>query len=141
MKTVKDIVRNLSNIESLGYGVENNIIKNIDINIIAHFGNIPCLQIVCENICPYGTYNDIERLGFLLKAIVELFGVEREDGVLLSELKNIPCRLVFKENGGNHWGERAVGIGHYMKDKFILFEDLSELTENKKEVCDEKIHG
>ena len=130
MKIVKDITYCLKDIEEKGYGVENNIIKGIDINIIAHFGNIPCLTIMCENICPYGQYNDIARLGFLLTAIVEFFGVGREDGVMLSELKNIPCRLVFTGHGESHWGEKAVGIGHYMKDKFILFEDFNELSDS-----------
>ena len=132
MRTVKNITCNLNYIKSLGYGVENNIIKEIDINIIAHFGNIPCLTIMCENICPYGSYNDIARLGYLLKAFVEFFGVDREDGVMLSKIKNIPCRLVFSGNGESHWGEKAVGIGHYMQDKFILFKDLQELAPNEK---------
>lgn len=43
MKTVKDITYSLKDIEEKGYGVENNIIEKIDVNIIAHFGNIPCL--------------------------------------------------------------------------------------------------
>ena len=38
MKTVKDITYRLKDIEEKGYGVENNIIKGFDINIIAHFG-------------------------------------------------------------------------------------------------------
>ena len=133
MKTVKNITHNLAYIKSLGYGIENNIIKSIDINIIAHFGNIPCLTIDCENIRPYGLYNDIARLGYLLKAIVEFFEVDREDGVMLSNLKNIPCRLVFTGNGESHLGEQAVGIGHYMKDKFILFKDFAELDKEKEE--------
>ena len=128
MKTVKDITYNIKQIQEKGYGVENNIITEIDINIMGHFGNIPCLSIMCENICPYGTYNDIERLGFLLKAIVEFFRVDREDGIMLSELKNIPCRIVYEGNSKDHWGEKAVGIGHFMKDKFILFEDFNELV-------------
>ena len=130
MKTIKDIVHNEQYIKSQGYKIENNVIKGVDINIIAHFGNIPCLTIMCENICPYGSYNDIARLGYLLKAIVEFFDIGREDGVMLSKLKNIPCRLVFEGNGNSHWGEKAVGIGHYMKDKFILFEDFNELVDH-----------
>lgn len=131
MKTVKDITKSLREIKSMGHGVANNIIERIDINIIAHFGNIPCLTIICENIVPYGHYNDIGRLGYLLKALVEFFGVEREDGVWLSSLKNIPCRLVFEGEGETHWGEKAIGIGHYMKDKFILFEDFAKLDESE----------
>ena len=116
----------ISDIEKKGYGVSNNIIKSIDINIIAHFGNIPCLTIMCESITPYGYYNDIARVGFLIKELVEFFGVDQEDGVMLSELKNIPCRIVYNRNGKCHFGDKAVGIGHFMKDKFILFEDFSE---------------
>jgi hypothetical protein len=133
MKSVKDITYNLNDIEKKGYGVENNIIKEIDINIIAHFGNIPCLTIMCENIMPYGHYNDIHRLGYLLKAIVEFFGVDREDGIMLSRLKNIPCRIVFDGNDKNHWGDKAVGIGHYMRDKFILFEDFNKLAKESED--------
>ena len=127
MKSVKDIIHNKSFIKSEGYGLENNIIKEVDINIIAHFVNIPCFTIICENICPYAAYNNIGNLGYLLKAFVEFFEVDKEDGVMLSKIKNIPCRLVFEGNGENHWGEKAVGIGHYMKDKFILFNEFSRL--------------
>lgn len=133
MKTVKDITYSLNDIEKKGYGVENNIIREIDINIIAHFGNLPCLAMICENIVPYGLYNDIHRLGYLLKAIVEFFDLEREAGIMLSKLKNIPCRIVFDGNGKKHFGEKAVGIGHYMKDKFVLFEDFDKLAEERKD--------
>lgn len=131
MKTVTDITKSLREIKAMGHGVENNIIERIDVNIIAHFGNIPCLTIICKDITPYGYFNDIGRLGYLLKALVEFFGVDREDGVWLSDLKNIPCRLVFEGDGDTHWQEKAIGIGHYMKDKFILFEDFVKLDEGE----------
>lgn len=133
MKTVKNITYDINEIQEMGYGVENNIITDIDINIMGHFGNIPCLTILCQNICPYGTYNDIERLGFLLKAIVEFFGLDREDGVKISQLKNIPCRIVYEGKEDNHWGGKAVGIGHFMKDRFILFKDFNELVPKQED--------
>lgn len=113
-------------IEQMGHGIENNMIERVDINIIAHFGNVPCFTIMCKNIVPYGLYNDTQRLGFLLKWFVEFFGCDREDGRMLSDIKNIPCRLVFEGNGETHLGEKAVGIGHYMSDKFVLFEEINE---------------
>lgn len=125
IKTVKDIVHNEQYIKSAGYEVENNVIKAIDINIIARFGNIPCLTIMCENIYPYSSYNNIENLGYLLKGFVEFFEKENEGGVMLSNIKNIPCRLVMS-------GNRAYGIGHFMKDKFILFDEFSELGTEKE---------
>lgn len=133
MKTIKDITRDSNYIKSCGFGTENNIIKYVDVNIIAHFGNLPCFTIMCENICPYSAYNNIANLGYLLKGFVEFFEVDKEDGVMLSTIKNILCRIVFSGNGDNHFGEKAVGIGHYMKDKFILFEDFTMLGIDKQE--------
>ena len=127
MKSVNEIIHSESFIKSEGYGIENNIIKEIDINVIAHFGNIPCLTIICENICAYAHYNNTSNLGHLIKALVEFLGCEREDGIMLSKIRNIPCRIIFEGNGTDRWGEKAVGIGHYMKDRFILFEEFSRL--------------
>lgn len=127
MITVKDITCKLADIKAKGYGVENNMIRYVDVNIIGHFGNIPCLTIACDCICPYGTRNDLASIGFLIQALVEFFEVGEEDGVMLSSLRNIPCRLAFEGNGEYHFGERAIGIGHFMKDKFILFDDFARL--------------
>ena len=123
--TIKDIIHSEQDIKEIGYNIENNVIKAIDINIIAHFGNIPCLTIMCEGIYPYSQYNNIANLGYLIKGFVEFLEKEREDGIMLSNIKNIPCRLVMA-NG------RAYGIGHFMKDKFILFEELTKLCEEKE---------
>lgn len=132
MKNVNSIIRNEEFLSSRKYRIANNRITEVDIKIIAHFGNVPCFTIVCENIVPFSLYNNISNLGYLTKAFVELFEVDREDGVFLSDLKNIPCRLVFPDNNTDNFGCKCIGIGHFMKDKFVLFEDFSRLgVENK----------
>lgn len=50
-----------------------------------------------------------------------------EDGVRLTSLKSIPCRLVF--NGESGWGSRCIGFGHFMKDKFVLTADFAKIDE------------
>ena len=122
---LEDIIKTKEELESKGYGIENNMINYVDINIVAHFGNAVCFEIYCNNIVPLSGYYNTNNLGHMIKAFIELFGVDREDGVRLSELTHIPCRLVFKNK--NTWGSRAIGIGHFMKDKFVLFDDFVKI--------------
>ena len=122
---LKDIIKTKEELESKGYGIENNVIKYVDVNVVAHFGNAICFEIYCDNIVPLSGYYNTNNLGYMIKAFVELLGADREDGVRLSELKNIPCRLVFENK--NPWGNKAIGIGHFMKDKFVLFDDFVKI--------------
>lgn len=124
---LKDVIKTASEIVALGYSIENNIIDHVNVNIIGHFGNCPCFEIVCSNVCPMSGYEGRQNLGFLMVAFVELFGKEDEDGVRLTSLKNIPCRLVFDGKGG--WGSRCIGFGHFMKDKFVLTADFAKIDE------------
>ncbi len=110
-------------LEAEGYVVENNVLKEVNINIIAHFGNVSCLELVCENVVPMSGYNNTQNLGFLLKNFVELLGIEQEDGIRLSAMKNIPIRLVFESPGGV--GSKCIGFGNFMKDKFVLTSEFS----------------
>lgn len=128
MKTVKDIVLNLKQIEEKGYSIEKNVIKEVDIKIIGHFGNIPCLNILCENVVPYSYHNNISNIGYLLTALVDFFEVGRDEGISLLDLKNIPCRIIFDVSGKNYFTKTVVGFGHAYKDKFVLFNDFSQLN-------------
>lgn len=126
--TLNSIIKTKEEVEKLGCCVENNVIDYIDINTIAHFGNVTCLEVVCSNVCPMCTYNNTGNLGYLLRAIIELLDISREDGLRLREIKGIPCRLVF--NGtGNTWGSKCIGIGNFMKNKFVLIEDLVKIND------------
>ena len=97
-----EIIKTEQELKSSGYSVENNIIKSIDVDIIAHFGNCTCFEIICTDRHLMGVYNNTKSLGFLIRAFVELFDLSREDGIKLTSIKNVPCRLVF--DGEPSWG-------------------------------------
>lgn len=122
-----EIIKTKQELENMGYCIENNIIEFININTIAHFGNCTCLEIACSNVWPMSSYNNTRSLGYLIKAFIELFDISNEDGLRLTDIKNIPCRLVF--NGRNSWGSQCIGFGHFMKDKFVLTEEFAKVNE------------
>jgi hypothetical protein len=126
--TLESIIKKEEDIRSLGFDIQNNIIEEVNVNTIAHFGNVTCLEIYCTNIWPMCTYNNTLNLGLLIRALIELLGISAEDGLSLSEIKNIPCRLVF--NDTDCWcGSKCIGIGHFMKDKFVPIEDFVLINE------------
>lgn len=105
--------------------IENNIIDNVDVVVTGHFGNSVSLSMVCENICPIPLYNSTQNIGFILRALIELFDKEDDNSVSIKELKGTPIRLVFDSK--NAWGSKAVAIGNFIKDRFILIEDLMKI--------------
>lgn len=121
---LKDIIKTKKEIEKMGYKIENNFIENVEVNTIAHFGNLTCFEIMCTNVCPMSGYNNINNLGYIIRAFFEVIGLSEEDGLRLSEIKNVPCRLIFE--GG--WGSRCVGFGHFMKDKFVLTSEFVQIN-------------
>lgn len=125
--TLKDIIKTEAELRNMGYGVKNDIIEKVDVNTIAHFGNATCLEIMCSNICPMSGYNNTGNLGFIIRALIELLDLSQEDGLRLSKIKHIPCRLVFNEPECR-WGSSAIGIGNFMKDKFVLIKDLARIN-------------
>lgn len=119
---LEDIIRTEKELLDTGYKIENNIIEDCDIKVISHFGNIVSLYLYCKNCAPVSGYNNTMNIGFLIKALVEIFDLEDEDGFRLSNLKNVPCRLVTD-------GNRVVGFGHFMMNKFVLSDDFAKLSE------------
>ena len=114
---LEDIIKTQKQIEEMGY-------KDVNINTIAHFGNVTCFEIGCSNVYPMSSYNNISNLGYILRAFVELFDLSEEDGLRLTEIKSIPCRLVFQDG----WGSKCIGFGHFMKDKFVLTEEFAKIN-------------
>lgn len=125
----QEVIKTAKDLAEAGRGFENNIIERFDIDIIAHFGNLTCFEIMCSNCIPYGTYNNTANIGYIIRTAIELFDLSNEEGVRLSKIHDVPCRLVYEGNRTSHLGERAIGIGHWMKDKFILFDDLTKVDE------------
>ena len=124
-----EIVHDKKWLEANGYSVENNIIEKVDVNVIGHFDNYATLKIMCSNIVPYSCVNNTKNLGEMIRFLVEFLEVEKEDGIGISEIKDVPVRLVFDGDGRNgHWGEKAIGIGCFMKDKYVLFSDFGRVN-------------
>ena len=117
--TLESIIKTEAEIRAMGCVIMNNVIEKVDVNTIAHFGNVTCLEIICKDICPMSTYNNTGNLGFLIRALIELLDLSEEDGLRLSKIKNIPCRLVFNDAKCS-WGSTCIGIGNFMNDKFVL---------------------
>lgn len=130
MKTYKDIVKTEKQIENSGYYVENNMVESIDLNVIAHFGNITCLEMFFTNCALFSGYNIGGLLPDVLKAIVEVLEIENEDGLRISKIKNVPCRIVTTSQGFG----KVIGFGNFMRDKFVLADDLMQMAlDNLKE--------
>lgn len=121
---LKEITKTQKQLEEMGYKIENNIIENVDINTIAHFGNVTCFEIGCTNVYPMSAYNNISNLGYVIRAFIELFDLSEEDGLHLTKIKNLPCRIVLEGS----WGSKCVGFGHFMKDKFVLTEEFAKIN-------------
>ena len=124
---LKDVIKTEQEIRDMGHSIENNIIEKVDVNIIAHFGNCTCFEIMCSDVCAMGVHNNTQHLGYIIKAFIELFDLSEEDGIKLSEIKNVPCRIISEGQGG--WGSRCVGFGHFMKNKFVLVDDFAKIDE------------
>lgn len=122
MKSYKDIVKR--SVDLGGMQIENNMVDSIEVVVVGHFGNIVTLDMFFTNCCLFSQYNLGGYLGDVLKVIVEVLDLTDDDGVRISKIKNIPVRIV-SESG---WGSKVVGFGHFMKDRFVLVEDVIELA-------------
>ena len=65
--------------------IEIDTIENIDIKIIAHFGNSVSLYMMCEHCCPIPLYNSTGNIGYIIQRLIVLLDMEREAGIDLTE--------------------------------------------------------
>ena len=106
-----------------GYSISNDIIENIDVNIIGHFGNVVSLELFCKTRRLLSGYNNTRNIGQMAKFLIEFLEIDEEEGIRLSEIKNVPIRIVTEVN---NYGI-CIGFGHYMENKFILTEDFVKI--------------
>lgn len=126
MKTYKDIVKKQSELKNLY--IENNMLKKIDVNVVGHFGNITTLEMQFTNCCLFSGYNLGSLLPFVLKVIVESLELSEDNGIRLSDIKEIPIRIVSSSSYG-----RVIGFGHFMKDRFLFVDDIIQLAKENFE--------
>ena len=126
---LEDIITTKREIDDIGYDIANNIITNVNINTIAHFGNSTCFEIACSDVYPMSCHNNLQNLGYILRAFIEFFELSEEDGLRITQIKNIPCRLIFESKNGCIWGSKCIGFGHFMKDKFVFVDDFVKINE------------
>lgn len=119
-------------IERLGEPeITNGFVKGMDIDVIGHFNNMVTLDMplvfdVAKWVNPFATTNFTRDCGLVIRCIFDLLDIFEEDGKRLSEIKNVPCRVVC-----NNYA--FAGIGNYMKNKFLLEEDLIAFLKEKGE--------
>lgn len=99
-----------------GCEVQNEMIENIDLNFIAHYG-VVSLCVNMSNRILFSEYNLTLHCGCIMKFLTELLEIQKEDGLLLSEIEDVPCRIIVKDR-------EVIAIGHWMKDKFVNIEEL-----------------
>ena len=73
----KEALRTKEEIEQMGHGIENNIISDIDINIIGHFGNCVSLEIACDGVYPISGYVGLIALILIIINYVKICKKER----------------------------------------------------------------
>lgn len=102
--------------------VKNALVEKIDLNVIGHFGNAVTLDIPiniddCLYSNPFSSISSTLNCGVLIQALFNVLDLNEDNGISISGLKKIPCRVIVSDN-------KTVAIGNFMKNKFIVFEDL-----------------
>ena len=106
--------------------VKNAFIQRLDLKVIGHFGNLVTIDMPISMGCsianPLAGYNSTISCGVYIKILFELLGISEEDGVRISEIKDIPCRVIEIDY-------QIAAIGNFMEDKFIVFKSLPDKYE------------
>lgn len=102
------------------YTLKNDIIKSFDITIYGHYGNtMNPLMYLSSGCINFNTISSKDIQSFFANTL-NLLDLTKEDRQTLSEITDVPIRLVLS----NTIEKTIIGFGHFMKDKFILFEDI-----------------
>ena len=103
------------------YYIEDDRLEYIDIFILPHYGHLVCLEFYLKK---YGhaIHNDTKNIGAILHHMSPILDIP-EDGMKLHQLSQAykPIRSVWVNGPA---GKECVGIGHYYRDEFILFNEF-----------------
>ena len=121
---LNDIIHNEEEVLAQGYKITNEMIHGSDLSVIGHFGNAVSINVWTGCCCLLHDYNNTDNIGYIIKALVELFDLTDEDGYVFKNFKEIPCRII-----SNGWGSKVVGFGHFMKNKFVYTDEFVKITE------------
>jgi len=121
---LNDIIKKKADLIKEGYKIENEMIRWVDVKVYGHFGNTVCLEIMGQNSYLFGSFMCTGNTGMLIKAFIELFDLTEEDGVRISDIKNLPCQVVLDSHG-----TCVVGFGHFMKDRFVMDHEFAKIDD------------
>ena len=121
---LNDIIHTEEEVLAQGYKITNEMIHGADLLVIGHFGNAVSINVWTGCCCLIHDHNNTDNIGYIIKALVELFDLTDEDGYVFKNFKKIPCRII-----SNGFGSKVVGFGHFMKNKFVYTDEFMKITE------------
>ena len=122
---LNDVLITKAKIEKDGHQIDNEMIGGAAINVVGHVGNAVSLNVWTGCCCLLHDWNNTDNLGYIIKALVELFDLTEEDGVdFCKKMENLPVRIA-----SDGWGTKVIGFGHFMKDQFVYTADFLKITE------------
>lgn len=129
MKAFNSIVKNENEMIEAGYTIRNTMLMKILIKIHGHFGNVvyPVVNVtdprgVEININITFDYMSGPKLAAFISNLIEFLNLSRDDGVFLTAIHDVPIRVVMDAE------KRIIGFGHFMDDRFILFDDIKKAS-------------
>jgi hypothetical protein len=101
--------------------IEDDHLELMDIVMLPHYGHLVCIEFYLQKY-RHAIHNDTKNIGAILHHMSPIFDIP-EDGMRLGDLSQSykPIRSVWVNGPA---GRECVGIGHYWKDEFILFNEF-----------------
>lgn len=106
-----------------GCSIRNAVIKSIVIKVHGHIGNAVYPEIIIDDQITRNRHINFDymrdsRFSPFIANIIDFFDLGKDEGVYLSEISNVPIRLVLDSDCF------TIGFGHFLEDRFVLFEDI-----------------
>ena len=110
------------------YRISENIIKDLSIVVLGHFGNAVALQISCECCSPIPLYNSTSNIGYILQTLIELYKLDSDMGTDIRNFIGKPILLVYDSK--NEYLGKLIAIGS-PENNFILLDKLMTMNLRK----------